>query len=323
MKIAALAWTAALMLYAAGSPADAAEPWDAVKGREFTFVVGYGAGGSTDATTRILAKKLTDMGINAKVVNKPGAGGTEGTYWAAQQSPKSGILLAATPTAFHFLAAAEKTGYSWKDFEPIAMWSSAAFAFVVPEDSKYKTMQDLITAAKQNPGKISIGSTGSGGEYQYIIDKIFSTAGTSINYVGFKGGGEVTTNLLGGHIDAGYISVAGAAPLVDAGKMRFLAHTAETGERLAAYPDVPHVRKLGYDEAQNSSYALWAPKGSDSNMRKALAAAVEAAVKDPEVVSANQKLGLTIIYKGPEELLAAAQEIETKVVPDYVKWSKR
>lgn len=323
MKRTILTGLAVLAATSFSSAVHAADPWEAAKGKDLTVVVSYGTGGSTDATTRILAKKLNELGLDVNVVNKPGASGTEGTYWVSQQPPTSGVFLAGTPTAFHFLAAAEETGYDWTDFDPVAMWSSAAFGFAVPADSDYETMEELIQAAKDSPGEVSVGSTGSGGEYQYMIDQIFTDAGTEIRYVGFKGGGEVATNLLGGHIDAGYISVAGAAPLVRDDKLRLLAHTSEVSNRLEAFPEVPHVRELGYDVAQNSSYALWAPKGTDPELREALAAAVEAATKDPEVIEANNQLGLTIQYKGIEDLKRAAEEIESTVVPAYVAWSKK
>jgi len=303
-------------------PAAAIEPWDTLKGKQLTFVVAYGTGGSTDATTRILAKKLTEMGLTVVVVNKPGGGGTEGTHWVSKQNAGSGIFLAATPTAFHYLPNAEKTGYTYKDFSPVAMWSSAAFAFAVKSDSPYKTFQDLIAGAKARPGAISVGSTGSGGEYQFLVDSVFKQAGTTINYVGFKGGGEVTTNLLGGHIDVGYGSVAGLAPLVKDGQLRLLAHTSEAGEVLSAFPEVPHVRKLGHDDEQASSYALWSPKGTDEKVRRALAAAVNAAASDPDVIAANAKLGLTMQYRGVDELTASSKAFEEKSIPAFSAWSK-
>lgn len=313
----------ALMVAAAHAvPASAAESWDSLKGKRLTFVVAYGPGGSTDVTTRILAQKLTDMGLSVVVLNKAGGGGIEGTFWVARQEPDSGIFLAATPTAFHYLPNAEKTGYTWQDFSPVAMWSSAAFAFAVKADSKYKSLTDLIADAKARPNLVSVGSTGTGGEYQFLVDSIFRKEGTSINYIGFKGGGDVTTSVLGGHIDVAYGSVAGLAPLVKSGQLRFLAHTSEAGEVLSAFPDVPHVRKLGYDEQQASSYALWAPKGANEAMRRALADAVKRAASDQGVIDANTKLGLTMQYRGVDELFATSKAFEEKSIAAYSAWAK-
>lgn len=319
-------WTLifATLVFAASHavPAAAAESWESLKGKRLTFVVAYGTGGSTDVTTRILAKKLTDFGLTVVVLNKAGAGGIEGTYWVARQDPDSLIFLAATPTAFHYLPNAEKTGYTWQDFSPVAMWSSAAFAFAVKSDSKYKTFQDLTADAKVRPGAVSVGSTGSGGEYQYLVESVFKKSGATINYISFKGGGDVTTSVLGGHIDVGYGSVAGLAPLVKSGQVRLLAHTSEAGDVLSAFPEVPHVRKLGYDEEQASSYALWAPKGTNEKVRRALADAVKMAANDPEVIDANTKLGLTMQYRGVDELFATSKAFEEKSIGAYAAWSK-
>ena len=303
-------------------PAAAAESWESLKGKRLTFVVAYGPGGSTDVTTRILAQKLTDMGLSVVVMNKAGGGGVEGTYWVARQDPDSGIFLAATPTAFHYLPNADKTGYTWQDFSPVAMWSSAAFAFAVKADSKYKTFADLIADAKARPKLVSVGSTGTGGEYEFLVDSVFRKEGTSINYIGFKGGGDVTTSVLGGHIDVAYGSVAGLAPLAKSGQLRLLAHTSEAGEVLSAFPDVPHVRKLGYDEQQASSYALWAPKGANEATRRALADAVKVAAGDQGVIDANTKLGLTMQYRGVDELFATSKAFEEKSIAAYSAWAK-
>ena len=303
-------------------PAAAAESWESLKGKRLTFVVAYGPGGSTDVTTRILAKKLTDLGLTVVVLNKAGGGGIEGTYWVARQDPDSLIFIAATPTAFHYLPNAEKTGYTWQDFSPVAMWSSAAFAFAVKSDSKYKTFQELIADAKVRPSVVSVGSTGSGGEYQYLVESVFKKAGTTINYISFKGGGDVTTSVLGGHIEVGYGSVAGLAPLVKSGQARLLAHTSEAGDMLSAFPEVPHLRKLGYDEEQASSYALWGPKGTNEKIRRALAEAVKIAANDPEVIAANTKLGLTMQYRGVDELFATSKAFEEKSIGAYAVWSK-
>lgn len=321
-----LRWTGVLLACFLGLShsmvAGAAELWESLKGKRLTFVVAYGPGGSTDVTTRILAQKLADMGLTTVVLNKAGGGGVEGTGFVARQDPDSGVFIAATPTAFHYLPNAEKTGYTWQDFSPVAMWSSAAFAFAVRSDSKYKTFEDLVADARARPGIVSVGSTGSGGEYQFLVDSIFSKAGTSINYISFKGGGDVTTSLLGGHIDVAYGSVAGLTPQTNAGQLRLLAHTSESGDVLSAFPDVLHVRKLGYDEQQASSYALWSPRGTSEAVRRALADAVKVAASDANVIAANAKLGLTMQYRGVDELYATSKAFEEKSIAAYAAWAK-
>ena len=107
-----------IFLFVAVQNVYADEPWSKFKQKKLTLIVPYGAGGSTNATVRLLGQSLVKLGLKVNVVNKPGASGTEGTYFVSRQKPDSGVLLATSPTAFHFLPASENTGYTWKDFDP-------------------------------------------------------------------------------------------------------------------------------------------------------------------------------------------------------------
>lgn len=286
--------------------------------KEIVAVVPYGAGGSTDTTSRALEPALIKLGIKIKFVNKPGANGTEGTYWVKTQPADGSTLIVATPENFQFIPAMEDTGYTWKDFDPVATWSSAAFAFVVAKDAPWGSFQDLVRDAKANPGKINMGSTGVKGEYEYYVRKVEKTSGAEFNYVGFDGGGDVTTALLGGHIDVGYISVAGVAKLVEAGDFKALAHTSVL-DRLPVWPDIPSVRELGYNIFHASYYSLWAPKGAPLEKRQKLANAVQEAIKDPEVIQKNQAKGLILNYLGIEGTLDLVEQVATEIIPGYVE----
>lgn len=297
-----------------------AQPWQPLVGREITLVVPFTPGGSTDAAARLMARKLTELGLRAVVMNRPGGSGVEGASFVARQPPTNGVLLSATPTAMLFVSARQSTGFTSADFEPIALWSSAAFAFVVKKDSPVRTMTDLLQNARTRNGTLTIGSTGSGGEYQYLIEQVFREANATVNYIGYRGGGDVATAVAGGHVEAGYVSVAGSAALVRDGLLRYLAHTSEASQRLAAFPDAPHVSAFGSRQTQVAFNALMGPRGLPASIRDPLAAAVEAATKDPAFVAAHENSGMVVRFMGPAELAAYIARIEREVIPGYRDW---
>jgi tripartite-type tricarboxylate transporter receptor subunit TctC len=297
-----------------------AQPWRELADRSFSLVVPFTPGGSTDAAARLLARKLTDLGLRAVVMNQPGGSGAVGANFVARQSPTQGVLLSATPTAMLFVSARENTGFTSADFEPIALWSSAAFAFVVRVDSPIRTMAELLANARSRNGALSVGSTGSGGEYQYLIELVFREANTTVNYIGYRGGGDVALAVAGGHVDAGYVSVAGSAALVRDGRLRFLAHTSEASQRLAAFPDVPHIAAFGSRQTQVAFNALMGPRGLPASIRDPLAAAVEEATKDPAFVTAHENAGMVVRFMGPAELTEYLARIQRDVIPGYRDW---
>ena len=282
-------------------------------------IVPYGAGGSTDATARIIASKLSDIGMDIEIVNRPGGGGVDGTYWVSQQPADGSTLIVATPMNFQFIPAAESVGYEWRDFEPVATWSSAAFAFVSLADAPWESLNELLEYARNSPGRVNVGSTGVRGEYEYYVTKLGQEAGVDFNYVGFDGGGDVTTALLGGHIDVGYISVAGTAQLVASGDLKPLAHTSPTIERLAIWPDVPSTLELGYDVFHVSYYSFWAPKGTPLDVRQSLANAVREASQDADVIQQNADRGLIVDFLGLNETYEMAERVEAEVLPGFLE----
>ncbi len=297
-----------------------ANSWQAAADREMTLVVPFSPGGSTDVAARLLGRKFADLGLRLVVMNRSGGSGVEGAGYVARQSPTGHVLLSATPTAMLFVAARQNTGFTYQDFTPIALWSSAAFAFVVRTDSPIGTMRDLLDTARTRRGVFTIGSTGSGGEYQYLIDQVFQEAGTTINYIGYRGGGDVATAVAGGHVEAGYVSVAGSGQLVRDGQLRYLAHTSEASERLGAFPNVPHVSAFGSRQQQVAFNALMSPRGLPDGLRDALAAAVQEATKDPTFVTAHENMGMVVRYMGPAELLAYLERLQQTVIPGYRDW---
>ena len=310
-----------LLALAAMTPGAAvAQPWQSIRDREITLVVPFTPGGSTDVAARLMSRKLTELGLRAVVMNRPGGSGVEGAGFVARQTPGNGVLLSATPTAMLFVSARENTGFTVADFEPIGLWSSAAFAFLVRAESPIRSMAQLLETARSRNGSLSLGSTGSGGEYQYLIEQVFREARATINYIGYRGGGDVATAVAGGHVEAGYVSVAGSAQLVRDGRLRYLAHTSEASDRLNAFPDVPHIRSVGSRQTQVAFNALMGPRGTAAGFRDALAAAIEEATKDRAFVTAHENMGMVVRYMGPAELSQYIQRLNREVIPGYRDW---
>jgi tripartite-type tricarboxylate transporter receptor subunit TctC len=181
-------------------------------------------------------------------------------------------------------------------------------------------MAELLENERARNGSLSVGSTGSGGEYQYLIEQVFREARATVNYIGYRGGGDVATAVAGGHVEAGYVSVAGSAQLVRDGRLRYLAHTSEASERLNAFPDVPHVSAFGSRQTQVAFNALMGPRGTPAPFRDALAAAVEEATKDSAFVAAHENAGMVMRFMAPAELRTYLQRLEREVIPGYRDW---
>ncbi len=301
-------------------PALAQPAWQAATGQDITLVVAFSPGGSTDVAARLLSRKLSELGLRTIVANRSGGSGVEGIGFVARQPPNGATLLGGGSAATLFLPARQNTGWARADFEPIALWSSSLFAFAVRTESPIATMGDLLRVAAERRGGLSLGSTGSGGEYQFLIERVFGEAGASVNYVGYRGGADVATAVAGGHVDAGYMSMASSAQLAREGRLRYLAHTSEIAERVRPFPDVPHVAAFGSRQAQIAFNALMGPRGVPAPFRDAIAAAIRAATEDPAFVTAHENLGMIVDYKGPDAFRAYIEHIEQTFIPVYRDW---
>ena len=230
---------------------------EAYPNKPIKLIVPFPPAGGTDVLSRAIAQSITN---NTKwiivVDNRPGAGGNIGLD-AAAKSPPDGYNIAMGQTANLAVNPALYASMPFdplKDFAPIALVSSQPLILVVPASSPYKTMKDLVDAAKKNPGKINMASPGNG-TIGHIGGELFQRrAGIKMTHVPYKGAGAAVTDLMGGSVDCFFGNTQAVGGLVTGGLVaRALAVTSP--QRLATFPNVPTVAESGYPGFEASTGA--------------------------------------------------------------------
>lgn len=223
--------------------------------RDFEFVVPYSAGGGSDTNARVLSQvitenKFTDKQIN--VVNKPGGSGAVGNaYTFGKKGDPYTIQTWVSGQAAS--AVVNKNDVTLENLTPIATMAVDSFLVSVNAESKYKTLEELIQASKDNPDQIAVGGSGAGNEDHLLFYLINQHTGAKFKYVTFNSGGETTSALLGGHIDVVLSNPNEIGSQIEAGKIRALATS--SAERLpGAYADLPTIKELGYPDVVLEMY---------------------------------------------------------------------
>ncbi len=278
-------------------------------------IVPFTPGGGTDFLSRTVAAKLSDsVKWNVVAENRPGAGGTIGITTAARAKPDGYEIvmgqvdnLAVAPSLYTKLAYDPV-----KDFEPIGIVGEAPLVVVANKNGPYKSLKDLIAAAKKAPGTINYGSPGAGTITHLAAELLQLQAGIKLVHVPYKGSGPAMADLLGGQVPIIFTSIPSAAPQIKAGSAIPLAVT--SAKRSPAMPDVPTIAESGYPDFDvRVWYGLLAP----------------AKTPKPIIQTLNTELNKILALKDVQDALAAqgatampttpAQFSQT-IAADYKKW---
>lgn len=243
-------------------------------GKPIKIVVATGVGSGSDLTARQIASGLSKE-LNTPVIvdNKAGAGGVIGTDFVAKAAP-DGYTLLSTYAQHYTNQLIQKTPYdAVKDFEPIARVANSALVISVGANSPYKTLKDVVAAAKQKPGVVSFGSSGNGTTSHMAAALFAHMAGIKLNHVPYKAPSQVALDAVSGQIDLSFNGMSTALPLIKGGRLRALAVT--TAQRSQSLPDVPTVAELGYPGYEAAS-PIWifAPRGTPQAIVNKLSEAV-------------------------------------------------
>ncbi len=238
--------------------------------KPITLVVHAAAGGGSDIFARTLAAvfekdKLLPQPI--VVENKPGGSGAIAFAYVGGKKGDPHFLLTAV-TSFLTTPILRKSQITPKDFTPIANFAFDEYMVIVKAGGKYKTMKDIITEAKSNPKKVTVGGTQLGSSDSICAYLIEKAAGVQFNFIVFNSGGEVNAALMGGHIDLAVSNPGEALELAKAGKVLTLGVFAE--KRLAGAPDVPTLKEQGIDAIYVQNRGLVAPGGIPEDARRVL-----------------------------------------------------
>jgi len=264
-----------------------------------TLVVPYAAGGGTDATARALAKAAEEfLGQPIGVVNKTGGNAIVGMSEVASAKPDGYTLLFNT-SEIVILPHQGMSPITYEDFAQIAQINFDPSALTVPADAPYNTLEEFLAYAKENPGKIRVGGSGTGGIWHLGSASIEKVTGVKLNYVPYDGGAPAKTALLGGHIEAVTISPAEVLTQVKAGELKTLAVLAT--DRSDSMPDVPTFNEAGYDVAVGVWRGIDAPAGTPAEVIEKLQEAFLKAAKEQEFITFMENNGLGIVLKGSED----------------------
>ncbi|MDP1680533.1 MAG: tripartite tricarboxylate transporter substrate binding protein [Burkholderiales bacterium] len=251
--------------------------------RPVTLVVGWPAGGPADNVARLIATHMTSaLGQPIVIDNRIGAGGNIGSDLVAKAKPDGYTIMLAT-VASHGLNSELYSKLNYKpieDFAPIGLINTSPGTLLVPKDSPYKSVRDVIDAAKATPGKLNYGSGGVGST-QHLAGATFrKLAGVDIAHIPFKGTAPAITDLMGGRLDL--VITTGAVTFIHSGKLRALAVASR--HRIPALPDVPTFDEAGVKGFYTDSwYGLVAPAQTPRPVLETLNSALAKALQNPEV----------------------------------------
>jgi tripartite-type tricarboxylate transporter receptor subunit TctC len=241
------------------------------------------------------------------VVNKTGAAGAVGMQYVATSKPDGYTLLLAL-SSISIIPEADKLfgrppAFTVDQFEPIALISADPTVLVVRTESPWKTAKEFIDDAKRRPGEISFSSSGIYGTLHMAMELLSHAAGIKLRHVPHAGAAPALTAILGGHVDALASGPAVVLPHIKAGKLRALAGWGD--KRVAALPNVPTFKELGYPEAEFYIWAgLFAPRGTPEPVVARLREATRAVANDGDFKSAMDKIQTPIAFKQGAEFKA-------------------
>jgi tripartite-type tricarboxylate transporter receptor subunit TctC len=277
----------------------AAAAQDVYPNKPIQMIVPFPPGGVADVAARPTAHVLTRILKQQVIVNnRPGAGGSVGAA-AAARAPADGYNILLALSSISVLPMADKlqgrpAAYEVDQFAPLALLSADPTVLLVNADSPYKTLKDLIDAAKAKPGELNYGSSGVYGTLHVAMEIFSGAAGIKMFHIPYQGGGPAVAALLGNQVQALASGPSAAIGQIKGGKLRALAVWGD--KRLASMPDVPSMKELGYD----ATFFIWAgvftPAATPQPIQQALRTALRQMVEDAEFKEAMAKVETPIAY---------------------------
>lgn len=280
--------------------------------RPVRIIVGFPPGGGVDATARVIGQAMSqDLGQPFVVENKPGAAGTLGAADVARSAP-DGYTLLVTPGGHAIYGAIFKSlpFDTVKSFSWISNIVTVPFFVVVPGNSPFKTLADVIARAKAAPGSVTFGSAGQGTTHHLGVELLGMRTGVKFLHVPYRGDAPLVTALLAGEVQFGLATPTLVLDNIKTGKLRALAVT--TAERSSLLPDVPTVdQAMGLSNyAVRTWFALAGPAGLPASIVDRLNASLRKTLGSPQVQERLASIGGTVDPTTPEQMRdAVAREL--------------
>ena len=293
-------WILRILLIACLSFPAFAQEWPT---RVVKFVSPYPPGGSVDPLARLLAAKLSESLKQQFIVeNRTGASGIVGTDYVAKSAPDGYTFVFIFDTHSVHQALNPKLPFDpVKDFAPVMLVGTAPMVITTGMMKPYKSFADVIDAAKAKPDTVTMGNVGNGSLAHLATIVLNQATGVKIVPVPYKGGGPLSVDVIGGHVELAMASTVAQAPHVKGGEMRALALTGD--KRSATMPNVPTLAELGVP--WQGAYAFWgilAPAGTPKPIIDKLVVELNKAINAPDVQKTlTETLGMDVLALSPEE----------------------
>ena len=288
--------------------------------RPITLVNPYAAGGPADLLARTVADGMSEvLGRPVVVDNRPGAGTAIGARAVAQAKPDGYTLfIGGSPSHVITPALMKDAGYDGiAGFTPIATVADVPNVLVVPPGRPYKSVRELVAAARSAPGTLTFATVGVGSIPQFLGILLQLRADLKLIEVPYKGGAPAATGLMGGQVDLAFLNVPAVLSQVQGGQLRALAVASAT--RAKALPDTPTMAEAGYpDFAMSTWYGISAPAGTSREIVGKLHAAIAQTLNTPKMRDKIESQGAQVFLKGPDEYGAYLQA-DAKLMLELIK----
>lgn len=279
------------------------------------IVVPFSPGGGTDLIARTLGQEMSkDLGQPVIIDNKPGAGTIIGTDAVAKAAPDGYLLVMASFAHAVNPSLQPKLPFNnEKSFAPVLLVGRGPNVLVVRPASPFKNIQDVLAAAKANPGKLTYASQGAGTSAHLAGEMFDNLAKVKTTHIPYRGAGPAMTDLLGGQVDMFFGTAAAVAPFVERGQLRAIGVT--SARPSPAFKDIPTIAAAVPGYAVESWYGLYAPAGTPKDVIARLNAAGRKAARSPEFAHKVEQEGLSINAGEPAEL-------DTYVRTEEARWAR-
>lgn len=268
------------------------------------FIVGYAPGGTSDVSARVLGEALSEqLGQLVVVENRPGAQGRIAIDTVARAKPDGQTFLVGPGETFYQQALEQKTEIkAGRPLTPVTILTSQSLVIAANPAPGWKTLADVIAAAKTMPEGLSYATPSAGvGTNTIVAELIFRRAGAKVMNVPYKGGGQAVQDLLSNVVPLGLLGSAPVVPYAKSGKLVLLAVTSK--DRDPMLPDVPGMAEAGYANIDMAQwFAVFAPPETPKDIVGRMSAALRAALAEPKVVERLASAGLSPVGGSPEDV---------------------
>jgi tripartite-type tricarboxylate transporter receptor subunit TctC len=285
--------------------------------RPIRLLVGFAAGGSTDVFARAIAPRLQALlGQPVVIENRPGAGGNIATEATARSAPDGYTLLLGTigPLAINPTLYGNLSFDPLKDLTPVSLVGEVPNVLAVPVDRPFRSVADIIAAAKARPEALNFGSSGIGSAGHLAAEQLNLMAGIRTTHVPYRGGGALLPELIAGRVDYAFTTALNGIPQAEAGKLRILG--VPNGKRVPLLPEIPTIAESGLPGFDGVDWAaMMAPPGLPAPILAKLNAAMQSVLKEPELVAAMAARRLVLEASTPEALAEFLRQETTRWAP--------